>query len=306
MSSDFYQQDRRGRWRRTAAVQADAAERRKRLPLWIGAAVAVVLVVAGAAFVIVRANSGPQAIASRYCQAIMHQDYAGAYSLFASSFQGLVSAEAYAASMRALDSQRGVVTHCSVGTVGQASATDLLSRAKGGTETARLQFANGSNSGLTAAPDLAVMPLAATYQFCQSLASSDFGGAYNRLSANFQQSAGPSNVFQDDARASVQVTGAVKGCHLQDVYLSGNARSATVKFGIDFERFTNMPAQISAIGTDAATAWHVDSMNFTAAGVSLPFPLPLTKVRNVLNILKTICSLAPPNQVCTIIDAIPS
>ncbi len=225
-------------------------------------------------------------------------------------FSGQVSAAAYVASMHALDNQFGTVTQCAAGSVQQNGTTATLpvtlTRQHAGAQTSTLQLTQaGTAWAIAVAPDAGTLPLATVYQFCQHLQRADYGSAYQGLSAGFQQAAGSARAFQDDARASAQMTGAVTACHLQQVQVSNNGRSATIKFGIDFARFTNMPAQSNAIADPVSGVWHVDQMNFTAAGMSLPFPLPLTQVQNVINVLKTICNLAPPNQICTIVEAIP-
>jgi hypothetical protein len=311
MSTDFYTEGRDGSWQHTSDVHAARAQRRKRLPFLIAGGLAAVLVItASALFFVTRAGASPQAVAGSYCQGLARQNYGATYNLFAASFHSQVPADAYAASMRALDNQFGPVTQCRTGSMQQNGTTATLAvtvtRRHAAAQSETLHLTQASNGwGLAAAPDAGTLPLVAVYQFCQRLQAGDYGGAYQVLSANFQQSAGPSGTFQDDARASVQITGAITGCRLQQVQLSNNGRSATITFGIDFARFVNMPAQINAIADPVSGVWRVDQMNFTAAGLSLPFPLPLTKVQNVINILKTICSLAPPNQVCTIIEAIP-
>jgi hypothetical protein len=324
-SQDFYTQDSDGTWHHTAEMHsgtttaqplysspapvaapppphvAQAASQRRRLLLIGSGIVAVVVIIAATAFALAHRTT-PQGVANTYCQSLTKQNYTGLYGMFNAAMQQQISSPAFTASMRALDGERGVVTQCSVGTVQNNAVALTLHRQKGGTDIDTLAF--DANDALRAAPDVAVPPLAVTYTFCQSLESGNYAGAYGQISSGFQSYSGPSATFQSDAQNSIKVTGAIKACHLQRVALGNGGRSATIGFGIDFARFTNMPAEIVAI-TDNSGAWHVDQMHFTAAGISLPFPLPLSKVQNVINILKTICNLTPPNNLCTIIEALP-
>lgn len=324
-SHDFYTQDSDGAWHRTTEMHADAptqapysatapvaapppppvahaAPQRRRLVLLIAAGVVALVVIITATVMALANRPTPQGVAGTYCQALTKQQYTNLYGMFTSAMQQQISSPAFVASMQALDHERGVVTQCSVGTVQNSQVALTLHRQKGGTDIDTLSF--DANDALRAAPDVAVPPLAVTYTFCQSLESGDYGGAYGQISKGFQNYSGSSSTFQSDAQNSIKVTGAIKACHLQQVALSNGGYSATIGFGIDFARFINMPAQIVAV-TDSSGAWHVDQMHFTAAGISLPFPLPLSKIQNVIDILKNICNLAPPNNLCTIIQALP-
>lgn len=310
MESDFSTNDGQGQWRHTTEVIEERTSPRQKLPIFIGAALAVILVATAALvfFVAHNANNSPQAVANRYCTALLHQDYTSAYGMFTAQFRAQVPAAAYITSSQVIDMQRGNVTRCATANMRQRNTTATLqatmTRQKAGAEAETLPLAQDSGTwDLARAPDATLLPLATVYQFCQALQEPHFGSAYQWLSPQFVQSEGSPNTFLSDATSSVQLTGAVQGCHLQEVRLSGNAQQATIKFGIDFVRFTNMPAQISVVANGAG--WQVDQMNFTAAGFSLPFPLPIAKVENVIGILKTICALAPPNQVCTIIQLLP-
>jgi hypothetical protein len=322
-SPDFYTQDSDGSWHRSSEMHADTtsptpypasapvaapplpvarALPQRRLLLLIGAGLVAVVVIITATMLALAHRTTPQGVAGTYCQSLTKQQYTSLYGMFTSALQQQISSPAFTASMRALDNQRGVVTQCSVGTVQNNRVALTLHRQKGGTDIETLAF--DANDALQAAPDVAVPSLVATYNFCQSLENGDYTGAYHQISSGFQNYSGPPATFQSDAQASIQVTGAIKACHLQQVALNNGGHSATIGFGIDFARFTNMPAQVVAV-TDSAGTWHVDQMHFTAAGISLPFPLPLSKVQNVINVLKTICNLTPPNNLCTIIQALP-
>ncbi len=311
MSTDFYQQDRRGRWRRGNTMTADRAPRR-RSTIIIGAVIAA-LVLAGGVFAGFRLiNGGTDAALSAtqsYCTAITHQNYTGAYAQLAPALQAQISQPAYVAAMRALDNQRGNASSCHATTTKQSGSLikigATISRLKSGKENNTLTYAQTNSAWkLSQTPDVAVMPLTSVYAFCQQLQNAKFSQAYTALTQHFQQASGPLATFVNDSTSSVNITGAIDGCHLQQIDLSNAGQTATVHFGIDFAHFINLPSQIVTVQNGTST-WKIDQMQFTAAGVSLPFPLPLTTVQNAISILQQICSLAPTNQLCTIVDLLP-
>jgi len=311
MSTDFYQQDRRGRWRRSSTMTADRAPR-KRSTIIIGGVIGFLVLAIGifAGFRIINAGTDAAFGATQnYCAQITHQNYSAAYAQLVPALQAQISQPAYVAAMQALDHQRGNATSCRATNTKQAGSLihvgATINRMKTGKETNTLTFAQSNSSWkLSQAPDVAIMPLASVYAFCLQLQHAKFGDAYTMLTSHFQQASGPLTTFVNDSTSSVQITGAIDGCHLQQIGMSSDGHTATIHFGIDFAHFINLPSQIVTVQRDTS-AWKIDQMQFTAAGVSLPFPLPLTTIQNAIGILKQICSLAPPNALCTVVNLLP-
>jgi hypothetical protein len=292
-------------------MTADRAPR-KRSTMIIGAGIGCLVLAIGIFAGVRLINAGTDAAVSAtqdYCTQITHQNYTAAYAHLTPALQGLISQPAYVAAMRALDHQRGNATSCRATNTNQSGSFihvgATINRQKTGKETNTLTYAQSNGSWkLSQAPDVAIMPLASVYTFCQQLQHATFGDAYTMLTPHFQQASGPLATFVKDSTSSVQITGAIDGCHLQQIGMSGDGHTATIHFGIDFAHFVNLPSKIVTVQHDTS-AWKIDQMQFTAAGVSLPFPLPLTTIQNAINILKQICSLAPPNAVCTVVNLLP-
>lgn len=316
-STDYYTKDDQGQWRPTKTVNLEEQERKQkqqhRLRLIAAIALALVVVVGGGTFAIVSIVAGPAnatlAAAKTYCADLKNQDYVGVYNLLGPALHTQESQAAFMASERAIDNQRGTVTSCQAksaqSTDSGMTATISITRQHISATTTKLDYDQGTGSWkLSSLPDTAIAPLTTVYLFCNELQSTNFGKSFAYLSPHFQQASGGIQTFLSNAAGSVNITGAIKACHLQQTFFNKDNTSVVVKFGIDFDRFINLPSQVTLV-QDVHTLWKVDSMQFTAAGQSLPFPLPLSTVQNILDILKSICSLAPPNAICDFINLFP-
>ena len=215
------------------AQPAQPARRATRRTLWIIVSVLLIVGVVGGAAYIFFTRSTPEKTSSAFCDALLGQNYQGAYDQLSSSLQNVLAEPQFAGDIKA----QGRITACTLQTTsvtGNTATANMTEMSSGQTFTSPIALDQENNTWKIR--NLLTTPALTLTRFCNALRGADFQTAYDQLSSTYQQA----HTEAEFAQSFQGVT-----CTFSSVNTSGLTATANVSFTDATGVTTSVPVALS-------------------------------------------------------------